>query len=142
MSLQKYCSLKILHADLADPTHQTLCFLCGVHRDLLVHAPPLATRGGGTQGVRNVLLGGGADNSTVWVGDVGPFVVNGEEGGRGIHWYSFSYHGESSEADKRQDMEDAWGGRRTKGSGNLVGRDLNRKTTGNCGSVGGATSFI
>ena len=31
-----------------------------------------------TQGVAKFLQGGGEGNSIVWVGDVGPFVVNGE----------------------------------------------------------------
>ena len=42
----------------------------------------------------------------------------------------------------RQDMGDAWGGRLTGGSRNVVVEDLHRETAGNRGSVGGATSFI
>ena len=45
-----------------------------------------STRGGRNQGVRNFLQGDGAGNSTVWVGDVGPFGGNIEEGGRVTHW--------------------------------------------------------
>ena len=44
------------------------------------------TRGGRTQGVGNFLQGVGVGGSTVWVGDVGPFGDNGEEGGRDTHW--------------------------------------------------------
>ena len=40
---------------------------------------------GRTEGVGNFLQGGGAGNYTVWVGDVGPFGGNGEEGGRDTH---------------------------------------------------------
>ena len=40
MNPQKYCSLKIHQTELADPTHQTLCLLRRVQRDLLVHTPP------------------------------------------------------------------------------------------------------
>ena len=43
------------------------------------------TGGGRSQGVGNFLQGGGAGNSTVWVGDVVPFDSNGEEGGRDTH---------------------------------------------------------
>ena len=39
-------------------------------------------------------------------------------------------------------MGDAWGGRRIGGSGNAVGDDLHRETTGNRGTVGGAKSTI
>ena len=35
--------------------------------------------GGRFQGVRNFLQGGGAGNSILWVGKVGPFGVNGKE---------------------------------------------------------------
>ena len=142
MNLQKYCSLKICHADLTDPTHQTFYRLRAVKKDLLIHTPPPAKRGGGTQDVSNFPLCGGAGDSTVWVGDVGPFGVNVEEGGRGIHWYPLSDHGEARKVANRQDMGDTWTARHTRGSGNLVGKGLHRKTAGNCGSVGGATSFI
>ena len=40
MNLQIYFSLKIKHSDLAVPTHQNLCLLCIVQRDLLNHIPP------------------------------------------------------------------------------------------------------
>ena len=40
MNLQEYLSLKIHQADLADPTHQTFCLLCGFQIDLLLHIPP------------------------------------------------------------------------------------------------------
>ena len=40
MNLQIYFSLKIQHSDLAVPTHQKFCFLCGFQRKLLTHIPP------------------------------------------------------------------------------------------------------
>ena len=40
MNLQKYFSLKIHQYELAAPTHQNICLLCEVQRDLLVHLPP------------------------------------------------------------------------------------------------------
>ena len=46
---------------------------------------------------------------------------------------------ESSEVAKIQDIIDAWGRRRTGGSGKAVGGNLHRKMAGNLGSVGGAT---
>ena len=101
-----------------------------------------STGGGITQGVRNFIQGRGVGDSTVWVEDVGPFGNIGEEGGRDTHWVPSADHGEASEAVKRRDMGDAWGGRRTAGSGNSVGEDLHRDTVGNLGSVGGATSSI
>ena len=100
------------------------------------------SRGSRTQGVGNFIQDGGAGDSTVWVGDVGPFGDIGEEGGRDTHWVPSADHGEASEAVKRWDMGDAWGGRRTAGSGNSVREDLHRYTVGNRGSVGGATSSI
>ena len=51
-----------------------------------------------TQGIGNFIQGGGAGNSTVWVGDVGPFGDNGEECGRYTHWVPLSDHGGLSEA--------------------------------------------
>ena len=91
-----------------------------------------------TQGIGNFLQGGSAGNSTVWVRYVGPFSDNGEDCGRYTHWVPLSDHGESSEVDKIQDIGDAWGGRRTGVSGNTVGWDLHRETSGNLGSVRGA----
>ena len=95
-----------------------------------------------TQGFGNFLQGGGAGNSIVWVGDVGPFGVNGEEGRSDTHGVPSTSHREASEVVKRQGMGDVGGGRRMGGSGNAVGKDLYRETAGNRGSVGGATSII
>ena len=69
--------------------------------------------GGRTKGIDNCLQGGGAGNSNVWVGYVGPFGDNGEEVGRYTHWVPLSDHGGLSEAYKIRDIGDAWGGRRT-----------------------------
>ena len=44
------------------------------------------TRRGRPQGDGNVIQGGGSSNTTVWVGDVGTFDRNVEEGGRDAHW--------------------------------------------------------
>ena len=62
------------------------------------------TRGDKTQGIVNFLQGGGAGNSTVWVGYVGPFGDNGAECGRYTHWVPLSDHGELSEAAKIGDI--------------------------------------
>ena len=101
-----------------------------------------STRGIRNQGVGKFLQGGGAGNFTVWVGDVGPFSVDGEEGGRGTHWDYFSDNGKLSKAAKIRDMGDVWGRRCTGGSRNTDGEDLYMETAGKCGSVGGATSSI
>ena len=99
-------------------------------------------RGNTTQGIENFLQGGGAGDYIVWVGYLGPFGKNGEEGRRDTHRVPLSYHVEESEGNRRQDIGDAWGGMRTGGSGNTVGGDLPRYTAGNLGTVGGATSLI
>ena len=100
------------------------------------------TGGSRTQGVRNFLNGGGAGNYIVWVGDVGHLGVNGEEGRGGTHGVPATDNGEASEAIRRRYMGDAGGGRRTRGSGNPVGKDLHKRTAGNRGAVGGATFLI
>ena len=68
-----------------------------------------STRGSRTQGVRNFLHGGSAGNYTAWVGSVGTFGDNGEEGGRDIHLVPSSDHGEAIKEAKRRYMGDAWG---------------------------------
>ena len=39
INIQKYFSLKIHQDDLASPTHETFCLLCGLQRDLLTPPP-------------------------------------------------------------------------------------------------------
>ena len=97
---------------------------------------------GRTQGVGNVLHGGGAGNPNVRVGDVGPFGGNRKEGGRDTHWVPSEYHEEVSAAGRIRDVGDARGGRSTVGIRNAVGDDLHRDTAGKRGTVGGATSPI
>ena len=66
-----------------------------------------ATTGRGRiQGVKNVQQGGGAGNTTIWVGDVGPFGGNGEEGGKDSHSVPLTDHGEGSAAVRGQDIGD------------------------------------
>ena len=95
-----------------------------------------------TQGVRNFLQGGGAGNSIVWVGDVGPFAVNGKKGRGGTHGVPATDHREEIEETRIQNMGDAGDRRRTTGSQNPVGKDLHKATAGNGGVVGGAKSLI
>ena len=95
-----------------------------------------------TQGVGNFLLGGGAGNFIVWVGDAGTFGFNGKEVRGDTHGVPATDHREANKAIRRQEMGDAGGARRKRGRGNPVGEDLHRDTTGNCGSVGGANSLI
>ena len=98
--------------------------------------------GGRTQGVGKFLQGGNAGDCIVWVRYVGPLGVNDEEGRRDTHGVPADDHREASDVVKRWDMGYARGGSRTRGSGNAVGEDLHRATTGNRGAVGGATSLI
>ena len=100
------------------------------------------TGGGRTQGVGNFLQGGGAGNSIIWVGDMGNFRVNGKEGSRDTHRVPAADHRESGKVIRRRDMVDARGGRRMRGRGSEVGEDLYIETSGNRGSLGGATSLI
>ena len=113
------------------------------HRVSLGETGDTASTGGGrTQGVGNFLQGGDASDSIIWVGDVGPFGVNGKEGRGDTNGVPETDYGDVRKAVRRQDMVDSGGGRRTRGSGNAVGKDLHRATTGNRGAVGGATSLI
>ena len=48
---------------------------------------------GRTQGVRNFLQGGSAGDFIVWVGEMVPFGVNGEEGRGDTHGVPASDHG-------------------------------------------------
>ena len=101
-----------------------------------------STGGVRTQGAGNFLQGGGAENSIVWVRDVGPYGVNVINVRRDTHRVPAIDHGEASKVFRRRDMGDAWGGRRTRGSRNTVVEDLHKETAGNRGAVGGATSRI
>ena len=100
------------------------------------------TGGGRTQGIVKFLQGGGAGYSIVWVGDVGTFGVNVEEGRGDTHRVPATDHGEASETIMIRDMGDSRGGRRTRGSGNPVGKDIHTEMAGNRGAVGGATYLI
>ena len=97
---------------------------------------------GRTQGVGKFLQGGGAGDFIVWVGDVGIFGVNDEEGRGDTHVFTATDHEEDREVIGRWDMEDTGGGRRKRGSGNPVGLDLHREKAGKCGAVGGTKSLI
>ena len=68
------------------------------------------TRRGGSQGVGNILQGGGTINMTVWFAYLGPFGGNGEKGRRITHIFSHTDHGEASAVGSRRDMGDAWAG--------------------------------
>ena len=76
------------------------------------------TAGGRYQGVSKFLQGSGAADYIVWVGDVGPFGVNGEDDRGDTHGGPATDHWEESKAIRRWDTGDARGGRRTRGSGN------------------------
>ena len=65
-------------------------------------------RGDRTRGFGNFFQGGGAGNSTVWVGDVGHCGDICEESRGDRHRVPLSDHGEESEAAKIQEIGDAW----------------------------------
>ena len=94
------------------------------------------------QGGGNVLQGGGAGSTIVWVGYVGPFGGNGEEGGRDAYWVPSTYHWETDAGVRRPDVGDARGGRSAGGIRNAVSDDLHMDTSGNHGTVGVATPII
>ena len=78
------------------------------------------TGGVRSQGVRKFLQGGGTQNYIVWIGNVGPFGVNGKENRWDAHLVPVNNHGEDSEVIRRWDMGDAGGRRHTRGSRNPV----------------------
>ena len=77
--------------------------------------------GGRSQGVSKFLKGGGAGDSIIWVGNVGPLGVNVKEDRGDAHIVTANDHGEESEAFSRWYMGDAGGRRHTRGSGKPVG---------------------
>ena len=101
-----------------------------------------STGGGISQGVGKFLQGGGAGDSIVWVGNVGPFGVNDKEDREDAHGVPENDHVEESEAIRRWYMGDSVGRIHTIGSGNPFGEDLHRATEGNHGAVGGAPYII
>ena len=60
-----------------------------------------STGGGRKQVVGKFLQGGGAGNSIVWVGNVGPFGVNGKEARGDAHGVPANDHREEREAIRR-----------------------------------------
>ena len=103
---------------------------------------PASTGRERTHGVGNFLQGGGAGNSIELVRDMGPFGVNGKAGRGDTHTVPATDHREARDSIREQYMGDTGGGRRTRGSGNTVSKDLHRETAGNRGVVGGATYII
>ena len=70
------------------------------------------------------------------------FGVNVKSGRRYTQRVPVIDRGKESEEIRRRDMADVEGGRRTRGRGNRVGKDLHRAAAFNHGAVGGATSLI
>ena len=102
----------------------------------------MSTEGGINQGVGNFLQGSGTGDSIVWVGYVGNFGVNVEEGRGYTHVVPATDHGEAREDIRRQDMGHAGSCRRTRVRGNPLGENIHVDTAGNRGAVGGTTSLI
>ena len=79
------------------------------------------TGGGRSQGVGKFLQGSGAVDSIVWVGNVGPFGVNGKADRGDAHGFPANDQGEGSEAIRRWDMGYSGGIRNTRCRGKPVG---------------------
>ena len=78
--------------------------------------------GGGRKKVAGKFLqGGGAGNSIVWVGNVGPFGVNGKEDRGDARGVPVNDHREESEAIMRSDIGDDRGRRHMRGITNSFG---------------------
>ena len=59
------------------------------------------------QGGGNVIQGGGIGSTTFWLGDLGTFVSDREEGGGHIHGFSEADHGEVVTAEFRMEVGDS-----------------------------------
>ena len=81
---------------------------------------------GGPQGVRMFLQGSGTSGTTFWLGDLGNFGGNGEEGRGHTKKVSETDHEEASAINRRWDIGDAQGGSSTGSGRNSVGDDLHR----------------
>ena len=79
------------------------------------------TGGGRPQGVGKFLQGGNAGDSIVWVGNVGPFGVNGKEDRGDAHGVPENDHREVIKTVRRWDMGYARDRSHTRESGNPVG---------------------
>ena len=73
---------------------------------------------------------------------MGHFDINAEKGGRDARRVPQTDHGEASAAGRRQDVGYARVGRSAGGSWNSIRYDLYGETTGNRGTVVGATATI
>ena len=78
------------------------------------------TGGGRSQGVGKFIQDGGAGDSIVWVGIMGPFGVNGKEYRGYAYGVPANDHGEENKKIRIWDMGDAGGRRHTRGSENPV----------------------
>ena len=81
---------------------------------------------GQTPGWRKFLQGDGPIDTNVWLGDVGIFGGNGEEGSRDTHIVPPIYHGETSTADMIQYVVDARDGIIVGSSRKEFGNDMYR----------------
>ena len=95
---------------------------------------------GGLKSGRNDLKGGDTGGTTIWLGVLGTFAGNGEDGGGDTHCVYEKNHGEAGLAEVRWDVGDYQGRSSTVSGGIPVGNDLHRKKTGDGGTVGGTAA--
>ena len=95
---------------------------------------------GGSWSDGNVLQGGGTGSNNFWIGCLGNFGRDGEEGGGHTNGFSEEYHGEAVTAEGRQEMGDAKGRSGAGSGGNTFRDELHMDTKGECGTVGGAAA--
>ena len=101
-----------------------------------------AKRRGRHQSVCNVLQGGGPGGDTFWLIVLGSVGRNGENGGRGAHWFPAPNHGEVGAAEHGWDAGDTGGSGSTGSRKDTVGGHLHWSQTGDGGSVGGAAPYL
>ena len=58
----------------------------------------------------NILQGGDTGGTTLWIGDLGNFGGDGEDGGGDSHRVSKAYHGEAGAGERIWDVGDSQGG--------------------------------
>ena len=95
---------------------------------------------GGTQSGINVLQGDDTGGTPLWLGELGAFGGDGENGGGDTQWVSEAYHGEAGVKEGRRDMGDAQDGSSAGRGGKPVDNNLHSKKTGYGGTVGGAAA--
>ena len=96
-------------------------------------------RGGSKSGV-NVLQGGDTGGNPLWIGYLGTFGGDVQDGGGDTHGVYEVDHREAGAAEYRREMGEPQGGTITVSGGKSVGDDLHRNKTRDSGTVGDAAA--